>query len=830
MFSPITPAEIVDCQTAIEAAMDAAISPSQVGQLELHTDEEEQFIQQEVARKLWEPKLPNAGPAERGYMRRLRLLSRDESLVVTLKVAAGRYADALASCLPRQETKRMGKKWVTLPGCYYTRRPVTGRTDPALATAAKELLLEATAKKDKVKKWFANYILDGPAVAVSNFRMDCLYLLRWPDGTVTRLVRIMNTKGEVNKGNELGGAAILPNEMGSASEKFRQFVQTSGNFTWGCLGGAGNTEVQMLQLDVTEETAYREVTLVQYCGWHELEETGPRIVVPGKEILHGFWICAEGILTEAEAPATRGKIIPPDEEGVNWYEGQGYVLSRKGRELEFIQGRPKLRPELSIAQVQFDTSDWEQPASDTQTTPSSAELYATNPMGAFFREVSRRFHDTVGGPEGFLAVGAVLGYAAAPEIYAKQKNFPSVWVSGQMGSGKSTLVSWLMSLQGLKVPMGMGLTSKNVTPVGIACQLENYSNLALWLDEFRQHQIASDKEPMLRDCYGRQLAGKWTPDGVQRVIRTMTLVSGESTTSDAATRSRYPHVLISEQKRLANHYEWMQDHQQFFFFFWREILLRRAEFVGLVMEEIATWLNDPALKKVPSREKVTHSVCYAAFAAAARLLGSHSAEEITAYRQFIAAHATRAAADVASDVNVNVFIQDLIVAYDAGAIPNDCFKVESERMDHSPGSPNQGPWTAYTLYVNFHQALSALGIYLRKGNLNLTLRAKDLRDQLSRNDFFIKLDKENNYQISMKFGATGKQANHSAWGFLVDKHPLGTRQVSDEEYEMALLPERDRKLDVIGPAFKESDPRKGPLFSIVEGWLEAKEKERRKDS
>jgi hypothetical protein len=186
--------------------------------------------------------------------------------------------------------------------------------------------------------------------------------------------------------------------------------------------------------------------------------------------------------------------------------------------------------------------------------------------------------------------------------------------------------------------------------------------------------------------------------------------------------------------------------------------------------------------------------------------------------------------DVASDVNVNVFIQDLIVAYEAGAIGNDCFKVESVRMDHPPGSPNQEPWTAHTLYVNFHQALSALGIYLRKGNLNLPLRAKDLRDQLSRNDFFIKLDKENNYQTVKKFGAAGKQANHSAWGFLVDKHPLATRQVSDEEYEKALRPTRERKLDVTGPAFKESDPRKGPLFNIVEGWLEAEEMERRANS
>ena len=229
-------------------------------------------------------------------------------------------------------------------------------------------------------------------------------------------------------------------------------------------------------------------------------------------------------------------------------------MSRKGRELDYIQGSPRWRPELTIDQVKFDTSDWEQPSgSDNDTTLSSSELYATNPLGAFFRETCRRFYDTAGGMSGWLAVGAMLGYAAAPEIYAKQKNFPSVWISGQMGSGKSTFCSWLAALQGLALPMGMGLISKNVTAVGIACQLENYSNILLWLDEFRQHQIAADKEPMLRDCYGRQLAGKWTPDGKQRQIRTMTMVSGESTTSDAATRSRYPHVLISEQKRLANH-------------------------------------------------------------------------------------------------------------------------------------------------------------------------------------------------------------------------------------------------------------------------------------
>ena len=64
---------------------------------------------------------------------------------------------------------------------------------------------------------------------------------------------------------------------------------------------------------------------------------------------------------------------------------------------------------------------------------------------------------------------------------------------------------------------------------------------------------------------------------------------------------------------------------------------------------------------------------------------------------------------------------------------------------------------------------------------------------------------------------------------MVDKHPLGYRQVSDEVLQAALLPERDKKLDAIGQVFREScgDPRKGPLFTIVDGWLAAKEKEER---
>jgi hypothetical protein len=342
----------------------------------------------------------------------------------------------------------------------------------------------------------------------------------------------------------------------------------------------------------------------------------------------------------------------------------------------------------------------------------------------------------------------------------------------------------------------------------------------LWLDEFRQDKITPDKEPMLRDPYGRQLAGKWTPDGIQRVIRTMPLVSGESTSSDAALRSRYPHVLISEMKRLVNHCNWMNWHQQFFFLFWRELSLRRREFVELFLRQVDFWLTHADLAKVPSRDRAAYAACFAGFTAAAGLLESHQPSELIEFRKFLVAHAVASAADVQTDVNVNVFLDELVVAYQAGAISNKCFRVENDQLAHPPGSPNQRSWNSYQLFIEPKLAIKELQIYLRKGNETITLRYKDLRDQLSRYDFWIKAP---NSKVGLKrrFGLKGGMVSLTAWGILVDKHPLGTLCVPDEEFQAAQLPDHEKPFSLIGPAFREGDPRKGPLFTIIEGVLRA---------
>jgi hypothetical protein len=315
--------------------------------------------------------------------------------------------------------------------------------------------------------------------------------------------------------------------------------------------------------------------------------------------------------------------------------------------------------------------------------------------------------------------------------------------------------------------------------------------------------------------YNRQLAAKWSPDGFQRVIRTAPLVSGESTTSDAATRSRYPHVQLSESKRLKNHLPWFTAHHEYFFLFFREVLLRREEFVRLVFAQVQNWMDHPDLQSVPTRERVTHSVCYAAFAAATVLFQSHGLRELSDFRKFVTEHARSAAADVQTDVNVNVFVQDMLTAFKAGAIKLEHFRVESVRYPHPPNAPNQGEWESVELYMDPDSVIADVQIFLTKQRQSVALRQKDLRDQLSKHPFWVTLPGR---RLNKRFGPKGQMRTATAWGFRLDLHPLGYQALADEEFAQSLSGERS--LAELGPGFrpffKDGDPRRGPLYAIVD--------------
>jgi hypothetical protein len=113
-------------------------------------------------------------------------------------------------------------------------------------------------------------MLDGLPTAVSDFDMECLFLLRKSDGSVTRLVQLRNNVGEVSRGEHHDGAVILEGAAFAAPEKFRDWCLKWGNFNW-----AGNqTALHSLQEDIGRLSAWKIINQVDSVGWLKLKSKG----------------------------------------------------------------------------------------------------------------------------------------------------------------------------------------------------------------------------------------------------------------------------------------------------------------------------------------------------------------------------------------------------------------------------------------------------------------------------------------------------------------------------------------------------------------------------
>src|SRR5439155_11720964 len=92
--------------------------------------------------------------------------------------------------------------------------------------------------------------------------------------------------------------------------------------------------------------------------------------------------------------------------------------------------------------------------------------------------------------------------------------------------------------------------NKGTTHVGLNRNLAQYSCLPVWFDEYRAAEIEPEKEAVLRGAFDRNSGSKGLADHSNRTrsakVYTTPLISGESTSSDAATHSRYGHILVTD--------------------------------------------------------------------------------------------------------------------------------------------------------------------------------------------------------------------------------------------------------------------------------------------
>lgn len=782
-----------------QRALDSAVPAYEVGQLELVTEEIEDFIRKEVERKLYVPLLPSAGDQERKWIERLETLASNREWSGSKQAFA--LAQAFRALLPREQLRRGADgKYEQNPGRYYARKALSPRTDAKQFEWLIDLKEIAHANKEWDRKWFAQMCLDGRPEAVSDFKIECLHLLKLPDGSIERRVRLVNVLGEKS------GEVSLSAKQFAAPEKFREWCLAMGNFSW-----SGNQlELQNLHEDINRQAAWKVINLVVTLGWMPLAEKS----LPGVVELDGVWFAARNAMRD-------GQWLKPDN-GVYWISrkredgtlepAEGYEVAEQGRENPFFQKKPDYYPDVKLSSLKpvFNAKN------DCFEIDPKDELQLTS---RFFREVYCRWRETTG-TSAYLIIGSMMGFFAGPEIYQAKGVFPGLWLHGQQNSGKSTQLEFAMEIVGFSLQSGIMLRGTNSTGIGLQQAADQYSNLPVWLDEFRADEVDKDKLSVIHNGLNRAGAAKFNLTKIQRTMRTTFCISGESTTGESALRGRYPHIQIAKTMRQGTeeeqkeNFHWFCDHRKMFFVLGRMVLENRKEFVKGVFKHLEIWDRE----QIDSRLKIVHGVGYASFLAFVDLFHSRkiaviSPEELREFKDWMLKHSRTASEDVISETNINVFWDHLIAAVKDGAIDRSCFFLRQSYAPHPPGSDgkndkgyfNQAGWEHYELLIEPHSTMMSLQMWLAKGRSSLVLKKKDLRDQMSKEEYWLQ------GQLKARF-TKGKSGGTAAWGIDVDKHPLGTIPCSDEEHSAYLLK----------PG--EGDPRKGPLFEIVD-WLKDGQKE-----
>jgi len=344
-----------------------------------------------------------------------------------------------------------------------------------------------------------------------------------------------------------------------------------------------------------------------------------RRVTEPRRRLPGGWQMQDVLWCYGDCMYADGKAILPDAHGICWHQGEGYYLRASGRESQFALGKPNLRP---VEGLYGQAGKYGEHELRPGRHPGEAEA-----VGDFFGRVCTAFRETAGGYAGYHAMGMMFAYAARPEILAKYGTFPGLWLEGEAAAGKTRFAEWLMHLQGFRASAGIGL--RCCDQAGLAQQLENYSSLALWGDEYRPG-LGKAKDALIR-ASTKAGAKPRSAKGARRPIGTTLLMVGEAPPG-AGMGSRFSSVHLSAAQRRGDHMNWMEATKDCFFVFWRLAMERREEFVAL----LACWLEAYLRTELPgmdARKKLARGIGYGGWKAMSSLIERGAFAEFMRVRQ-----------------------------------------------------------------------------------------------------------------------------------------------------------------------------------------------------
>ena len=715
--------------------------------------------------------LPAGGDDEEVFARRLQRLARK---------LRGREEGRL-TVKQRWYLHSLAKNYRDVKGGYYILKGLKESN----ATAWEEARQRAGDRGDAEVKRACELVLKGVPESITDFVVDPMFVLNKGNSIRTRVLRLVSAYGVVKGPEELDSASF------AQPSRLREWLHNHSN---GATWRAGERELNDLQKDLARELIDKEVISVPMRGYDKTSG-----LTFFEDVAYAPELTAEGTHRE----------VFPNRNGIFWYKGNGYQLSEFDQEgQKFCQSPPLMRPKVN----------------------PFGKVDEVEGVRRLFQEMSRRLHETIGGYGGYLALGALLSYGAAREIFETHAGFPSLWLTGESRQGKSSLSRWILRIWGSCNGSGMPLPDS--TKVGVSIALHEYGDLPVWLEEY-QPTCPSWMVEKLKEVYGRESGLKKTFDEVRRVVRAGVIVTGVATSSDAQLRSRYCHVHVSAANRKGNHYEWFEAESMKFYAIGRYLMRHRAEFGKLVLQQMRSWMECKELVGVDDRARIVHGASYASFAALSSLLESHGAEDIRGFKEYLLGHVAEAVGEVQQHVWVNSFWGELLAANTAGEFGHTrmdvgrYFKVVEDNRallppmsDYQKHAGSERPhmtWRSYRLYV-LPEALNVVRMYKRKMGQDFPLSRDDLRNQMRSRPYWIPGNLEGEAHLQ-RF--PGKKSPQRCWCIMLDRHEMGYQQVSDEVFDQSRFSPGDTEREKEVPRDEWCDPRRGDLYVLLDALEES---------
>jgi hypothetical protein len=153
-------------------------------------------------------------------------------------------------------------------------------------------------------------------------------------------------------------------------------------------------------------------------------------------------------------------------------------------------------------------------------------------------------------------MSVILGWLCATLMRGKQAPAPPLFVSGESGSGKTSMISTVLGSFGFKTEMALTTT----TPYGVDCMVNSCVGFPVWFDEFRggaREDSLTRLRQLLRDAYFGQpsIKGGMTAN-VSELTEISTwagiVVSGEMGTHETSHRDRMIMIDLTREGKNAN--------------------------------------------------------------------------------------------------------------------------------------------------------------------------------------------------------------------------------------------------------------------------------------